>query len=95
MEADELFAAGPRCLRCDRLLDDGSALDLSDARPKDGDVSVCLYCGHVALFCFGATAFRLPSPAEERRLMTDPRIQVAKRVAASAAEVFFTGSRSN
>lgn len=39
----------PRCLNCNTLIDGATSVG-SDVRPKPGDVTVCMYCGHVMAF---------------------------------------------
>lgn len=89
------FAAGRRCLRCHILLDDESALDMTDAIPKDGDLSLCYSCGNLAVFSDGTTRFRPLTPSEELRALQDPEIQVAKTVVRSLAEYMFPKAHLN
>jgi hypothetical protein len=67
-----------RCLRCRQLLDAATVVD-DDCRPEAGDVSICMTCGHVAIFTH-AGKLRQPRPAELRKIMCDERI-VATRAA--------------
>lgn len=89
------FAAGRRCLRCHILLDDESALDLSDAAPEDGNLSLCYRCGKLAVFAHGATQFRELTPSEELQALQDPRVQLARAVVRSLSEYMFPRAHTN
>jgi hypothetical protein len=39
-----------KCLACGYQFDCATAPDDEVARPKDGDISICLKCGHLAAF---------------------------------------------
>ncbi len=73
---------GRRCLDCGALLDDQTGL--TSVVPKDGDVSVCLYCGSVAFYAANLHRLRRPTPSEEIELANDQRLL---RILAGAAEV--------
>lgn len=45
---ETVFLPVSRCVRCRKLLD--AATGLQDREPKEGDVSICAYCGQVMLF---------------------------------------------
>lgn len=57
------------CLECGALIDGHTAVDLSEACPESGDVSVCLYCCNIAFFT--DTGLRAPSTAEREKLLAD------------------------
>lgn len=38
------------CLHCGKILDAASGVDDDDMPPKPGDVSICFYCGNIAVF---------------------------------------------
>lgn len=38
------------CLKCNAMLDGAQAANASDVLPKAGDVTVCVYCGHIMEF---------------------------------------------
>jgi hypothetical protein len=59
------------CLHCDKLLDAATIVPgFDDHRPVGGDVSICLKCGHIAIFTRGGK-LREPRPDELREIMTD------------------------
>lgn len=68
-----------RCLRCQRI-NDGASNPYSTQRPKEGDVSVCIYCS--AVMCFTSSgAVRPFKAAEMERMLADKRfMQELKRV---------------
>jgi hypothetical protein len=39
-----------KCTNCGTKLDAVSQVDSEDGDPRDGDVSICLYCGHLMIF---------------------------------------------
>jgi hypothetical protein len=60
------------CLSCGKLNDSVSPV-FSKARPRPGDVSICLHCGYGAVFT-GDGALRAPTEKEKRRIDGDPKI---------------------
>lgn len=38
------------CVSCGESNDSFTSVKADDARPKSGDISICLYCGHVAIY---------------------------------------------
>ena len=50
------------CWHCDRALDDASGIDEEFAKPEAGAVSLCMYCGTVAIF---EHDMRLRKPTEK------------------------------
>jgi hypothetical protein len=77
---------GPRCLDCGAVLTGAAQLG-GEGGPSDGDVSVCSYCGAVALYLDdgeGGFLLRRPSPAEWRELATDSDVT---RVREAVAEL--------
>jgi hypothetical protein len=75
---------GPRCLDCGAVLTGAAQLG-AEGGPGDGDVSVCVYCGTVALYVDdgeGGFLLRRPTSEEWRALATDPDVtQVREAVA--------------
>lgn len=71
--ADE--APGRVCLACKAVLDCQTGLTTNV--PRDGDVSVCLYCGNIALYAANVQRLCPPTPAEEVELAADDRVQQA------------------
>lgn len=45
---DSVFITASRCIRCDAKLDATTGV-MSDI-PKEGDISICSYCGKVMIF---------------------------------------------
>lgn len=61
-----------RCIICDHPND--MATDTGGkARPAPGDASICLYCGHVAIFD-QQLRLRLPTAEERERIKANPKI---------------------
>lgn len=52
------------CLKCHGDLDAASCVNDDAAKPKAGDISICIYCGNLAAFGEGLTLRELN--AEER-----------------------------
>jgi len=50
---------------------------LEAGTPKDGDISICFYCGTMSVFRFGGETYTLepPGPALEAELAADPYIR--------------------
>jgi hypothetical protein len=57
---------------------DGATAPLCDAKPSEGDASVCMYCGHLAIFRADLT-LRDASPQELEILGHDKDIQLILR----------------
>ena len=74
------------CLACGYLLEESTALsNLTKADPEDGDISICLACGVLAVFEDGPLGLRrrLATPAEQDELREDPDIRRALAVRAA------------
>jgi hypothetical protein len=69
----------PRCLTCNARIETTSDL-FGDAEIKAGDVSICLYCGAVALFTGNGNEVRYPSHEELGEILSDPSVQLARAV---------------
>lgn len=65
-----------RCLDCDELIDGATCVEVEgDRYPEAGDVTVCLYCGHLMMFDFeDDLMLRDPTDAELLTLAGDKRI---------------------
>lgn len=66
------------CLGCARALDGRRAVDGVESPDVDGDVSICLYCGNVAIYDpTSALGLRRPTEAERFAIEVDDGIQAA------------------
>jgi len=65
------------CLACGTRIDACSSA-LGDQVPKSGDVTVCIYCGHVMVFRDGLKLDEL-SADEARRVAGDRKILAVQR----------------
>ena len=73
---------GSECWRCGYRMDAASAFDASDPRPaREGDPSVCLRCGAVAVFTAGLE-LRKMTPREVSELDGDTKRDLAAAVLA-------------
>lgn len=70
-----IFTPKSNCTICDSPLDAATGALHTGARPEAGDVSVCLYCGNVAVF---DEALSLRSPTTEEKSIFDRDEQLAK-----------------
>lgn len=60
-----------RCLRCQKV-NDGASNPSSKVGPRDGDVSVCVYCSAVMAFTSSGSV-RPFKEGEMRRMLADER----------------------
>jgi hypothetical protein len=68
---------GRQCVSCGKLND--SATDpLEEVQPIPGDVSICMYCGHISVFALDLT-LREPDLEEARAIAADPEILAIQR----------------
>lgn len=66
------------CWSCGAPTDAASSVDLDDdAQPGAGDVSVCMYCGAIAIFTGHGVDKRQPTAKEHDEAMADPRVERA------------------
>jgi hypothetical protein len=72
--ADELPAGEP-CLRCGARLDAATGLS-SASPPKEGDISICWYCAHLAAFTADGS-LRPLTEAERVQVIVDVEVQKA------------------
>jgi hypothetical protein len=63
------------CPHCGRVTDAATGATLDSTVPADGDVSVCFYCGAIAVF--SATGLRHPTDAERAAFLADPDVVAA------------------
>ena len=67
-------AEGSRCLTCNARIETASDL-FGDEKVKAGDVSICLYCGAVAIFTGPGIGLRDPTNEELVEILADPRVR--------------------
>lgn len=71
------------CIVCDMKLDAATCIT-SKATPREGDASLCLYCGNVAVF--GADRkLRQPTEEEAAQIKNDRVIKKALKARAAAS----------
>ena len=75
---DHHIEPGPPCRSCGKELSGAFAINGINA-PKDGDVSICVYCGCVSIFTDGS-CFREPTDEEINELMDQPEFGAALRL---------------
>ncbi len=63
------------CSRCEAKLDAATSMDDPDALPDADSVSLCFYCGNLAMFTGEGMALRQPTAEEQAELMADPEVQ--------------------
>jgi acetyl-CoA carboxylase beta subunit len=65
------------CLNCGKLLDGATCID-NDSMPDPGDVTICIYCGHLMMF---DAQMRLRDLSDEkvRQVAGDGRIVAVQR----------------
>ena len=63
---------GCRCLSCKQLVDGATCVE-GDLRPKPGDITVCIFCGHIMAYDVDDTLREL-TPEEQISVAGDPRI---------------------
>ena len=66
------------CMGCGKGLDAVSAVD-SNNRPSPGDFSMCIYCGHVMIYCDDGT-LRKPTESELVDIAGDELLIEMRRV---------------
>ena len=70
----------PHCTNCGEELGGRTEVNLTDKRPKDGDFSICAYCGHLRAFD-GKGGLRDLTDDEIRKAAGHPGILEAQAVA--------------
>lgn len=68
------------CPWCLSVNDDAAELPAGSSRPQIGDVSVCLYCGGLAVFTDDALGKRKPTDVELTTYAAMPEVQRAVAV---------------
>lgn len=81
----------PRCFDCNEKLDGFTATDDDAPIPEAGAVSVCLYCGAVAIFTGNGLERREPTDDERSALDVHPQIVDVRQKAALVREGLRTG----
>lgn len=79
------------CLKCGKELDGFMAIDSDKARPRAGDVSLCIYCQHIMMFSgpvegLPANGVREPTAKELELIANDRDIQHAIKTARQVKE---------
>lgn len=67
------IAAPIKCLHCHEVLDGATGVETDRRRPVSGNASICMYCGHVAIFAEDMS-LREPNDEEMHDLAGDPVI---------------------
>lgn len=67
----------PQCLNCGELLDGATGVDTGN-RPRPGSITVCFYCGHVAVIA-DDLSFREPNDEEMREIAGNETILAIQR----------------
>lgn len=62
-----------RCTACGAAADAATEAAPGGQRPKPGDVTVCLYCGHIMIFA-DDLSLRDPNDSEAHEIAGDQRI---------------------
>jgi hypothetical protein len=73
-----MIAPAPSCRVCGKDIGGYTNIGEQPNSPKDGDYSVCLYCGTWSVFEHGG--LRAPTCAETLELVTDPQFARAERL---------------
>lgn len=70
----------PQCVNCGELLDGATGVDHRN-KPRPGSVTVCIYCGHVAVFA-DDLSLREPNGEEMRDIAGNETILAIQRARA-------------
>ena len=67
------------CLWCGKHLDAATDIEQDGNVPTDGDLSICLYCGHLAIYQSSDQGLILRSPTvhERAEALADPIVRSA------------------
>ena len=71
--------SAPSCPHCGKDLDRYTQITLEPAKPKAGDVSICLYCGYLQVFAGRPLTLREPTAKERQRYNDDEKIKKVLR----------------
>lgn len=75
-----------KCAKCGKILDGQTCATLDQRKPKDGDVSLCMYCNTLAIFDVRKGRLRKPTQTEIAEILKDPEIaRVRAAIAISKA----------
>ena len=68
-----------KCLWCDRPLDAATDIEQEGNVPEEGDLSICLYCGNLAIYTAGEAGLvlRHPTVPERAEALADPQVRSA------------------
>jgi hypothetical protein len=66
------------CLSCGKVFDMATDMTSDDAPSSSGDVTICLYCGHLMAFNDDLTVREL-TPQEMHAVAGDPRVLAIQR----------------
>jgi hypothetical protein len=66
------------CWRCEKTTDTTTAAVGEDTAPAPGDVSICFYCGELAVFTGRGLETRQPTDAERAEILADPGVVIAR-----------------
>lgn len=71
---------GLACPECYAMNDGTTDVEGSDAKPEDGDLSICAYCGSVSILVITDkdSYMRTPLPHERKEIDKNPRIKEAR-----------------
>lgn len=69
---------GTDCLSCGKHLDACSGVETGGRTPSPGDITICLYCGHLMAFS-DTLGLRELTSAEAKEIAGDPRILAVQK----------------
>lgn len=69
--SDGQISAKIECSKCNSLLDGFTHLTEEDAKPSDGDISVCAYCGNIGKYTNGVTMLQTLDEDELNKVMLE------------------------
>ena len=67
-----------QCLSCHAQLDTATEVTGQDVRPDEGDMSLCIKCGAIAVFTGHGNQLREATVMEMRKFLGDRRVQIAR-----------------
>jgi hypothetical protein len=83
-------AGAMECRLCGKDLSAAAVVGYKNMRPKDGDLSICIYCGTLAFYANNVTALRVPTDSEMQEIkrthrwkeLEAARLEAARRMQA-------------
>lgn len=75
------------CIMCEKPLDAASGVGQT-VKPRSGDITICVYCGHLMAFSDDLSLRNL-NDTEIMETSADPRILVARQTIAEAKRKFY------